>query len=182
MKLLAQKTKLVLHEDNQSALQIIKTGKNSTMRHLSRAHGISISALHDYCKLPGVTIVYVLSEEQCADIFTKCFKLATTWMHVSNLIGMSQTGSKGSKAFKVLPPAPRKPKQTEAATEETNTEVVAKCYLSRVGICGGNAYFPIPNKKTFKHPSTHPQDKQNHWGASPAAQRSTRNRVCSWGG
>ena len=38
---------LNLIEDNESAYQIIKTGKNPTMRHLTRANGVHVSWFHD---------------------------------------------------------------------------------------------------------------------------------------
>ena len=38
---------LILHEDNQAAIQVIKTGRNPTMRSLQRSHGIRIRFLHD---------------------------------------------------------------------------------------------------------------------------------------
>ena len=104
----------------------MKSGKKSIMRHLPRAHGISISALHDYCKLPGVIKVNILSEYQKADILTKCFELTPTWQHVSNLIGMSFTGTKGTKAFDVLAPAPKKP-----GPEQVTTNAEVGC----VGFC-----------------------------------------------
>ncbi len=77
-KVIGSKLRLTFNEDNQSAPQVIKTGKNSTVRHLPRAHGISISALHDYCKLPGVQ----------ADIFTKCLE-PIKWDNALELLGMS---------------------------------------------------------------------------------------------
>ena len=124
-KIIATLLKLVFNEDNQSALQVMKTSKNSTMHHLPRAHGISVSDLHGYCSLLGELLVYILSEYQKADIFTKCFKLTPTWQHVSNLIGMPFTGTQGAKAFKVLAPAPKKPSPEQA--------------ICCVGLCSGNA-------------------------------------------
>ena len=112
------------------------------MRHLPRAHGISVSALHDYCNLSGVLLVYILSEFQKADIFTKCFKLAPTWQHVSNLIGMSFTGTKGAKAFNVLAPAPKKPRADQATTDNQGTALNMRC----VGLCCGHAHDPINHK------------------------------------
>ena len=37
----------ILYEDNTAAIQISKTGKNPTMRHLQRHQGINIRLLHD---------------------------------------------------------------------------------------------------------------------------------------
>ena len=71
---------LILHEDNQAAIQVIKTGRNPTMRHLQRTHGISVRWLHDlfYPKDDmGNTeqlvyqLEYIESKLQRADIFTK---------------------------------------------------------------------------------------------------------------
>ena len=121
----------VFHEDNQSCLQVLKTGKNPTMRHISRAHGICISALHDYCNLERVTIEYQESEGQKADIFTKVFKLVPVWQHVSNLIGMSFAGSKGAKAFNVSAPLPKKPRPVGDDGDDQNVARVAN--TPRVG-------------------------------------------------
>ena len=34
--------------DNQAAIEIISSGKNNTMRHFSRQHGIDLAFLHDH--------------------------------------------------------------------------------------------------------------------------------------
>ena len=46
-RLLNRRVKMTLLEDNESTYQIIKTGKNPTMRHISRTHGVNIQWLHD---------------------------------------------------------------------------------------------------------------------------------------
>jgi hypothetical protein len=33
--------------DNQAVIEVVRTGRNPSMRHLSRVHGISIGFLHE---------------------------------------------------------------------------------------------------------------------------------------
>ena len=44
---LGRRIALDLIEDNESTVQIIKTGKNPTMRHMSRTHGVNVMWLYD---------------------------------------------------------------------------------------------------------------------------------------
>ena len=37
----------IIHEDNTTAIQAIKTGKNQTMRFLPRSNGVSVQMLHE---------------------------------------------------------------------------------------------------------------------------------------
>ena len=34
-------------EDNSAAIRVIETGRNPTMRHISRTHGVNLSFLHE---------------------------------------------------------------------------------------------------------------------------------------
>ena len=44
--ILGRTPELILYEDNQATLRIVNTGKPQELRHVSRTHGISISALY----------------------------------------------------------------------------------------------------------------------------------------
>ena len=44
--LLQRTTNMKFHEDNQAAIRVCSTGRNPTMRHLGRMHGVQISWLH----------------------------------------------------------------------------------------------------------------------------------------
>ena len=70
-KILARKVTVQALEDNEATLQIIRTGKNPSLRHISRVHGVSIAWLHDLFKQDGVTVDYQYTGGQKADIFTK---------------------------------------------------------------------------------------------------------------
>eukprot|EP00439_Symbiodinium_sp_Y106_P084767 s1599_g26.t1 len=53
----------VFYDDNQTMIGVIRTGKNPTMRHLERTHGISY-----------VSLAYEVTAKMAADIHTKSFK------------------------------------------------------------------------------------------------------------
>ena len=40
--------KLLFHDDNQGMIGVVRSGRNPTMRHLERTHGISITSLHEH--------------------------------------------------------------------------------------------------------------------------------------
>ena len=99
--------KAQFHEDNQAFIQVLKTGKNPTMKHVNRTFGISIQNLHtllgpskpeneqgqdDVKKLP-VDVVYTPSDRMAADIHTKGFPDHEKWEHACRLINVVKTDS-----------------------------------------------------------------------------------------
>ena len=61
------------HEDNQAAIQVIKTGRNPTMRHLGRTHKIDIGWLRNVFARGLCSLGYCDTDKQAADMFTKSF-------------------------------------------------------------------------------------------------------------
>ena len=75
--------------DNQSALRMAETGKNPTMRHFRRTHGIALSWLHE-CYLKRTYLPkYVDTQEQAADIFTKHCTDQLKWNYMLHQIGIT---------------------------------------------------------------------------------------------
>ena len=70
---------LQFKEDNQAMIQIMKSGRNPTLRHLHRTHKISMCWLMERFADPSIALAYIQSEKQCADIFTKPFADALKW-------------------------------------------------------------------------------------------------------
>ena len=105
-----RRVKLTLIEDNESTYQIIKTGKNPTMRHISRTHGVNIQWLHDVYAKGDLQMMYTRTEAQCADIFTKNFRDVSKWNKAVQDIGVAPKGS-----GPVMPPVPgpRPPKEVK---------------------------------------------------------------------
>ena len=65
--------KLYVLLDNSPKLEIIRTGRNLTMRHLSKTKGISVAWLHQICEPDDVLLRYISTSLMAADIFTKMF-------------------------------------------------------------------------------------------------------------
>ena len=64
---------LVFHADNESMIQVCKTGRNPTMRHIGRTHRVNIAMLNEICLGPSVWLRYIETSCMAADIFTKHF-------------------------------------------------------------------------------------------------------------
>ena len=84
---------LNLISGNESTYQIIKTGKNPTMRHLTRTHGVHVSWLHDLWEWMIFGVTYTRTEARCADVFTKTFGVVAKWRGAIELIGMAPGGT-----------------------------------------------------------------------------------------
>jgi hypothetical protein len=69
--LLQRDVVLVVHDDNSAMIQVCRTGKNPTMRHLGRIHRVSAQWLHERFKDPCYHLVYEETNSMRADVFTK---------------------------------------------------------------------------------------------------------------
>ena len=86
--LLPNKVELITHEDNQAMINVVRTGRNPTMRYIGRTHGVSVAWLHERFKDPSVRLIYEKSDRMCADIYTKAFTQAEKWDEVCELINV----------------------------------------------------------------------------------------------
>ena len=69
-----------MQEDNQAAIQIIRNGRNPTLRHVNRTHRVSADWLTEvFRKDKQAKLQYCKTEDQAADIFTKPFPSAAKW-------------------------------------------------------------------------------------------------------
>ena len=71
--------KAMLHDDNESMWKICRSGKNPTMRHLLRTHGVSVAWLKEQFDTGNYDLRYVPSSLQAADIYAKDFDNADKW-------------------------------------------------------------------------------------------------------
>ena len=61
--------------DNEATLNIIRTGKRRSLRHIIRAHGVSLARLHDPVEQDGAAATYQYTGDHTRpDIFTKIAK------------------------------------------------------------------------------------------------------------
>ena len=65
--------KLLFHDDNQGMIGVVRSGRNPTMRHLERTHGISITSLHEHFSKDHFVLMYEITAKMAADIHTKGF-------------------------------------------------------------------------------------------------------------
>jgi hypothetical protein len=76
----------LFHEDNAAMIQVCRTGKNPTMRHMGRTHRVDVLWLHERFKEPWLHLFYTESKMMRADIFTKGFDQPEKWGHALDLI------------------------------------------------------------------------------------------------
>ena len=70
---IVKKVRLIMHDDNEAMIQVCRTGRNPTMRHLGRTHGISIAYLHQEAKKEHHKLGYITTDQMAADLFTKFY-------------------------------------------------------------------------------------------------------------
>ncbi|CAE7597851.1 unnamed protein product, partial [Symbiodinium pilosum] len=78
----------VFYDDNQTMIGVVRTGKNPTMRHLERSHGICIAWMHEVFQEGYVGLAYEVTAKMAADIHTKAFKDGISWAHACQLINI----------------------------------------------------------------------------------------------
>jgi len=79
---------MIFNEDNEAMIKVCRSGRNPTMRHLLRAHGVSVAYLKEVFDRPDINLQYVPSARQAADIYTKSFTNGDAWALVTTLIGV----------------------------------------------------------------------------------------------
>jgi hypothetical protein len=62
---------ITAHEDNEATIKILSKGKSPALRHLVKAHRISLAWVAAVCDDDGVTLKYCNTNDQLADGFTK---------------------------------------------------------------------------------------------------------------
>ena len=70
--------KVVFHDDNESMIKICKSGRNPTMRHTVRFHGVAVAWLKEQFDSGNYELRYVPSAQQAADIYTKGLTMRTS--------------------------------------------------------------------------------------------------------
>ena len=83
--------KLLFH-DKQGMIGVVRSGKNPTMRHLERTHGISITSMHEHFKDSNCVRMYEVTSKMAAVIHTKGFKNPPAWKRACMLINLLDPG------------------------------------------------------------------------------------------
>ena len=68
---LRRKINLVIFEDNEATEKVVRSGYSQQLRHITRTHKVKIASIKEILDLPEVHLRHVMSDDQCADVFTK---------------------------------------------------------------------------------------------------------------
>ena len=85
-KIMRNEAKCKFYEDNETMITVMRTGKNPTMRHIGRTHRVSLGWLSDRFKERWHELVWINTDYQAADIFTKSFTDGGKWNQLLKLI------------------------------------------------------------------------------------------------
>ena len=120
--ILGRPVKATLLEDNQATIQILKSGKNPTMRHVARTHRVNLAWISDvFRKCDQMGIKYCSTAEQAADIMTKGFTNPEVWDRAVSLIGIRpKDDDLHAYGINVPPPKPKPPKKKVALADEVD--------------------------------------------------------------
>ena len=81
---------LIFHDDNTAMVQICRSGRSHTMRHLGKVHGISVAMLRQEVHKPYMRLGAIPTKIMVADIHTKFYpsRLVATWNDVRRLVNI----------------------------------------------------------------------------------------------
>ena len=68
------------HEDNETAIIVMKQGYSAAMRHLERTHGVCLRWLAERFHEPAYVLDYERSALMSADVYTKAFSCQAEWV------------------------------------------------------------------------------------------------------
>ena len=74
--------------DNKAMISVVRSGKNPTMRHLERSHGVAVTWMHDMFERDYMYLAYEVTDRMAADIYTKAFSDSRKWKHACVQIGL----------------------------------------------------------------------------------------------
>ena len=78
-------TVLVIAEDNEAVIKIIKKARSMALRHLPRTHRIDLHWLFQVCSNPRICMLYVNTKQQVADLMTKALNNPQIWEHLLDI-------------------------------------------------------------------------------------------------
>jgi hypothetical protein len=94
-QILGRDMHLEVLEDNEATIKIIRKSGSAKLRHVSRTHKINLASVYEQFKDPCISLQYVNTKEQAADIFTKALP-PQSWDHALRLMGMLQPAQRSS--------------------------------------------------------------------------------------
>ncbi|WP_288992749.1 DNA (cytosine-5-)-methyltransferase, partial [uncultured Marinobacter sp.] len=113
------RAKLVICEDNDAVITMCTKGRSTTMRHVLRVHRVDLDTLWERLRTdPSLSMRYVGTKQQLADILTKGSFTKTVWDELRELI---QTGPGYKKAPE------KQSKLCSAVAHQATGQQIEKC-------------------------------------------------------
>ena len=89
MPLHREVTRLIMVEDNDAVIKMLKKGRAPAMAHVTRTHRVNLDwLLEPLLEDPGVSIRHVSTKAQVADIFTNAGFQGPRWDQLLDLAGL----------------------------------------------------------------------------------------------
>ena len=70
-RILGKEPKFVFFDDNKAMISVVRSGKNLTMRHLERSHGVAVTRMHDMFARDYMYLAYEVTDRMAVDFHTK---------------------------------------------------------------------------------------------------------------
>ena len=74
------KMRLIVCEDNEAVIKIIQKQRSMAMRHVSRTHRVCLDWTFEVMQNPQVSLRYVNTSYQIADMMTKAITKKDVWI------------------------------------------------------------------------------------------------------
>ena len=93
--------------DNTAMGEIMRTGRNLTMKHISKTHGIQVGFLHEVHDRKDVDVKYITTTLMAADMYTKEFYDHGKWHNLCTMNSIYPTsptprGWEGSDEYWII--------------------------------------------------------------------------------
>ena len=90
--------KAILLEDNEAVIKMTIKGRSPNMRHVARTHRVDLDWLFERIREdPGISIRYVNTKDQIADLLTKGAFTTVTWKTLCSLSSIGPLKEENSK-------------------------------------------------------------------------------------
>ena len=87
---------MIVMEDNEAVINIVRKGRSPALRHVQRTHRIVLDWTYDLIRQnDGIWLRYIGTKDQIADLMTKGFLNSTLWSHLCQLIGVVGVSCEG---------------------------------------------------------------------------------------
>ena len=118
-------TDLIIAEDNEAVIKIIRKCRSIALRHLPRTHRIDVNWLFEVCGSPEIQLRYCSTKQQIADLMTKALNSPPVWQYLCDLAQIRAGPLPADKRPNTTPPTTTPHKTTGANTVQATLPLTA---------------------------------------------------------